>query len=163
MLELQSYSKWDENANCPVTLRIYVERPPDLSCYEFRGARSSLEIVFPRTWRTGRTTTRVRHEEVERRSVRSPGSGASPWPTRRDTVNGNEACPCSSTTLASRARIQRGGWKWRRRSSSSRIFLVSSQRRRCFREADRSILCSSTTVLGPLNASGHFPCRVDDR
>jgi len=72
----------------------YIRREiPKSPCYKFRGCtgkQSSLEIVFPRTWQTGRTTVRVRHEEAEWRSVRSPGSGVSPWPTCTDTVNGTE-------------------------------------------------------------------------
>jgi len=42
-------------------------------------------------------------------------------------------------------------------------FPVSSRRRQYFREGDWSILYSSTTVPGLLNASRHFPRRVDDR
>lgn len=168
MLELQSYSKWEENANCPVTIRIYVEGSR-VSCYKFvtrAGKRSSLEIVFQRTWRTGRTTARVRYEEAERRSVRSPGSVVSPWPTRRDTVNGTEAKrararrqPCLACQVEYNEEGGSGDDDRRRREFSGSHHDGGDISGR----ADRSILCSSTTVSGPPNASECFLCRVDDR
>lgn len=131
-----------------------------------RGKRNSLEIVFQRTWRTGRTAARVRYEEAEWRSVRSPGSVVSPWPTRRDTVNGTEARhararrqPCLACQVEYNEENGSGDNDRRRRefSGSHRGGDDISGR------ANRSILCSSTAISGPPNASGRFLCRVDDR